>query len=76
MFTKAFLSATAERAVATAAQSALLVIGADQFDVLHADLASIGGFALGGAVLAVLKALMARGISGGGPSLTDAEHLA
>jgi len=38
------------------------VFAADQFDAINADWATVGGFALGGAVLSLLKALAATNI--------------
>lgn len=75
MWTLAFWKATAERAVSTAAQSAILVFGADQINALEADWSTVGGFALGGAVLAVCKALAVNAATGNGPGATDAETL-
>lgn len=57
MTTLRFWKKTAERAVKTAAQAALLVIGADQVNALTADWQDAAGFALGGAVLSVLTSL-------------------
>ena len=57
MFDRFFLIDTAERSIKTAAQSALLAIGADQLDALAADWQTVAGFALGGAVLSVLTSL-------------------
>ena len=72
-WTRAFWQATAERAIATAAQSAILVIGADQVNaVTGVGWPEVGGFALGGAVLAILKAL-AFGAKDGNPSATNSE---
>ena len=59
MFTSKFWRDAAERALSTAAQSALLVFGADQMDAISADWATVAGFALGGAVLSLLKAVAA-----------------
>lgn len=59
MFTRAFWRDTAERAIATAAQSAIAVLGVDAFDLLQVDAAGVVGVAAGGALLAVLKALVA-----------------
>lgn len=75
MFTLAFWKATTERAISTAAQSALLVFGADQINVISVDWPVIAGFAAGGAVLTVLKSL-AVGSKDGNPSAVNAETLA
>lgn len=72
MFTLAFWKATAERAVSTSAQSALLILGADQINVVSVDWPVVAGFAAGGAVLTVIKAL-AFGSKDGNPSVTNAE---
>lgn len=72
VFSKAFWKGTAERVVATAAQAAILSIGADQLNVLEGDLAVHAGFAAGGALLALLKALAARWTNDPeSPSLVD-----
>lgn len=76
MFTRAFWSAALERAIKTAAQSAVLVIGADQFDALAVSWPEVGGFALGGFVLSVLTSVGSDAVSSQhGPSLTNSEHL-
>lgn len=76
MFTRAFWSAVLERALKTAAQSAVLVIGAAQFDALAVSWPEVGGFALGGFVLSVLTSVGSDAVSDRpGPSLTDAEQL-
>lgn len=59
MLTRTFLRDLLERALSTAAQSALLVLGADQINALHADWEMVAGFAGGGFVLAVLKGVAA-----------------
>lgn len=59
MLTRLFWRDAAERALSTAAQSALLVIGADQFNALTLDWQNLAGFAAGGAVLSLLKSLAA-----------------
>lgn len=51
-----------DRAVKTAAQSAILVLGADQVNALSSDWQLVGGFALGGAALSVLTSLASGGI--------------
>lgn len=67
---RAYVSAIVERAVKSAAQSALLAFGADKIDVLHADWQTVLGFAGGGFVLSVLTSLASSGIGNAGPSLT------
>lgn len=67
---KNYLLAIADRAVRTAAQSAILVFGADQVNALNADWADVGGFAAGGFILSVLTSLITGGLTGNGPSLT------
>lgn len=79
IWTGTFWRATAERAASTAAQAALLVLGADLIDeginVATIEWETVGGFALGGAVLTVLKCVASARMTGGGPSLTNAEAL-
>ena len=60
----AYLLDLADRAVKTAAQSAVLVIGADQVNALDADWRLVGGMALGGAVLSLLTNVAQRGLLG------------
>ena len=64
MFTQRFVRATLERAVKTAAQSAILIIGADQLDALSADWGNVAGFALGGFVLSVLTSIGSKPVGG------------
>lgn len=73
IWTRAFWQAAVERAAKTAAQSAILVFGAEQVDAFNASWGDVGGFALGGAVLSVLTSITSAAVSGGGPSLTNAE---
>lgn len=56
---------TSERAIKSAGQAALLFVGADQFNVLAFDWATLGGFALGGAVLSILTSVASAPIAGG-----------
>lgn len=76
MFTAAFIKATLERALKTAAQSAILVIGADQFNALDFDWANLGGFAAGGFALSVLTSVATGALTDGNPSVGDAEVVA
>lgn len=57
-----FITETLERAGKTAAQSALLVIGADQINILAADWGNVASFAAGGFVLSVLTSIASRPI--------------
>lgn len=66
---RAYAYAVLERAVKSAAQAALLVLGADQIDALSASWADVGGFALGGFVLSVLTSLATSGFGNDGPSV-------
>lgn len=59
MFNRTFGRDLLERALSTAAQSALLVLGADQINAIQADWSTVAGFAAGGFVLAVLKGVAA-----------------
>ena len=69
IFNPTFGVATLERAVKTAAQAAILVIGADQFNVFILDWVGLAGFAAGGFVLSVLTSVATAGIGGDGPSV-------
>lgn len=55
--TGSFLKAVAERALKSAAQAAVLVVGASQFDWVHADWKSIGLSTLAAGGLSVLTSL-------------------
>lgn len=71
-----FWRAMRERALVTAAQAWLLYVGAaGPFDAFKFDWLESAGFAVGGAVLAVIKGLAAHKITGDGPSLSSAETL-
>lgn len=72
--TKEYLLAVVERAIKTAAQAALLVLGADQLNAMDASWADAGGFAAGGFVLSILTSLATSGLGGNGPSATT-EHV-
>jgi len=55
-----------DRATRTAAQVAVLMIGADTFNVVAVDWPDIAGFAAGGAVLSVLTTFGQKGLFGRG----------
>ena len=67
-----FWISAAERAVKTAAQSALLTIGADQLNANEAGWKLVAGMAAGGALLSVLTSFASVKVTGdiiGDPSL-------
>ena len=57
MFTRKFWRDTAERAISTAAEAAVAILGADAFNIIDIDPLHVGGIAAGAALLAVLKAV-------------------
>jgi hypothetical protein len=61
---KRYYTELVDRAAKSAAQSAVLVIAADQVNALSADWQLVGGFALGGAVLSLLTNIAQRGLFG------------
>lgn len=72
IFTRTFWTAALERATKSAAQAAILVIGADQLNVLSVDWLELGGFALGGFVLSVLTSVGSDAVTrSDGPSLAN-----
>lgn len=80
MLTLMFWRATLERSLSTAAQAVLLAIGTDvvealKVDAFHLNWVRLGSFAVGGALLAVLKAMAAAKISGSGPGFGTSEVL-
>lgn len=70
LFTRAFWFDAGERAIKTAAQAALLVLGQDMlgFDVFLADWLNLAGFAAGGAVLSILTSVASAGAPGMSPA--------
>lgn len=76
IFTIGFWKAATERAVKSAAQGAILTIGAGQLNVLALDWQNVAGFAGGAFVLSVLTSVASDAVTGGsGPSLTNAETI-
>lgn len=59
MFTKFWWKDTLERSLSTAAQSLVLVVGADQLDAFSAPWEVYLGFTLGGFVLSLVKSVAA-----------------
>jgi hypothetical protein len=69
IFTLPFWLDAAERAVKTAAQAALLAVGADKvLDAMTADWGNVGAFALGGAVLSLLTSVASAPVPGVSPA--------
>ena len=76
MFTLAFLRATLERAVKTAAQTAVALAGVNAAGILDVDWAQVASAAALAAVLSVLTSVASSGLTTTpGPSLTRAEVL-
>lgn len=76
MFTLIFLKATLERAVKTAAQSAIGVLTVGQFGLLEVDWAGVGSVAGLAAIVSVLTSVATGAITDGSPSAVNAEKLA
>ena len=74
IWTAQFWKATAERAIATAAQSALAALGTDLVGVLDIDAVAVLSLAGGGAVLSILKSIAATAATGS-PSVGGGEVL-
>ena len=76
MFTLYFWRDAFERAVKSAAQVALLVLGADQVNIISVDWLTVGGFAAGGVVLSLLTSVASAGVGDRTPSLVNGKHAA
>lgn len=79
MFTLLFWRETLERAIKTAAQSAILAIGASiaPVNVLALDIMVVLGFAGGGALLSLLTSLASGAVTGNKtPNLTPSPPVA
>ena len=74
IWTGKFWKATAERAIATAAQSALAALGTDLVGVLNIDAVAVLSLAGGGAILSILKSIAATAATGS-PSIGGGETL-
>lgn len=73
IFTRGFWAATAERAISTGAQAALLAWGGGILPDVSLPWWSIPAAFGGGLVLSVLKAVAANVATGDGPGITKAE---
>ena len=70
-----FWKATAERAISTGAQAALLAWGGGTLPDVSLPWWTVPAAFVGGVALGVLKAIGAAAATGDGPSLTSAEQL-
>lgn len=61
MFTKSFWRDASERGAKTAAQAAILAIGADTVNALAVGWVDVAGFAAGGLVLSLLTSVASAG---------------
>lgn len=75
IWTRTFWKATAERAIATGAQAALLAWGGGVLPSVSLPWWTIPAAFGGGMVLGLLKALVVNEVTGNGPGLTDAEQV-
>lgn len=75
MFTVLFWKATFERAVSTAAEFALVLLGTDMLGYLEVDWYKLLIVSLVGGLTAVLKALATAGATDGAPSIGNVEKL-
>ncbi|MFV8242198.1 holin [Mycolicibacterium peregrinum] len=57
IWTLRFWKDAAERAIKTFAQSAVIALSGDAFNVWHVDWVGVGGVALGGALLSLLTSI-------------------
>ena len=74
IWTGKFWKATTERAIATAAQSAIAALGTDLIGVLDMDAMAVLSLAGGGAILSILKSVAATAATGS-PSVGGGETL-
>lgn len=77
LLTTAFWLDALERAVKTAAQSAMLVLGADKLDVVSTEWttwSTVLGFAAGGALLSVLTSVASAPVAGVSPASALPTH--
>lgn len=72
IWTRAFWTDTAERAISTTAQAAVAILSADGLGIVTVDWAQVGSVAGLAGMLAVLKALAASRTGDGSASLVGA----
>lgn len=73
IYSLGFWRDAAERAAKTAAQSAVIALGGDAFNVWTVDWAGVSGVSLGGALLSLLTSIGSAGLANRGTaSLTKA----
>lgn len=75
MLTREFWAASAERAVKTAAQTAIALIGTDQVGILSLDWAQIGSVVATATVLSVLTSITGDTTRKNGPSFVRSEGI-
>jgi len=75
MWSRVFWKAAAERAISTAAQFALTLMGTEIVNYTSLDYREIATISLIGAVTSVLKSLVVAGASDGTPSIGSFEKL-
>lgn len=75
VFTREFWAASAERAVKTAAQSAVTLIGADQIHILSLDWAEILGVTATMTLLSILTSITGDVSRKNGPSFVKSEGI-
>ena len=71
MFSTAFWSATAERALKTLAQTLVALIGANAVSVMELDWTQMLGVAGTATILSVLSSVASAKFGNSGPSLSD-----
>lgn len=73
IWTRAFWKATAERALSTGAQAALLAWGGGTLPSVSLPWWTVPAAFAGGAALGALKGIAVNGMTGDGPGITSAE---
>lgn len=73
--TREFWASTAERAVRTAAQTAIALIGTDQVGLLSLDWAQIGSVVATATVLSILTSIVGDTTTKNGPAFVHAEGI-